>query len=335
MRKIISLKKIDEIQLIEGADKIVTAKIGGWTAVVKKDEFHQGDTVVYFEVDSVLPVEVPQFAFLSSRGVKTVVNEKNEEVQGHVLKTMKLRGVVSQGLVLPVEDFGISKDSSQETIDEFFKNLGVFKYEPPLPNDGDVMGPFPSNARKTDSERVQNLTDEFLQSLNKNDWYASEKVDGTSSTFTVIDGELVVASRNWRVAYDKSIQGEIAKQFNLAEIMPEGSVIQGEIFGEGIQKNPLKVQGTHLLVFSASSPVHSEEFDAFVKEHSVPVLDMILPDTVDEAVQQVYKMKSTVNPQVQAEGVVWWNRKGETYAEIGDRANFKAINNYYLMKHDG
>lgn len=335
MRKIVSLKKIDEILPIDGADKIVSAKIGGWTAVVKKDEFNQGDTVLYFEVDTVLPVNVPQFEFLASRSVKTVVNNQNEEIQGHVLKTMKLRGVVSQGLVLSVEDFGISVDSSQNEIDEFFATLGVFKYEPPLPSGGDVMGPFPINARKTDSERVQNLTDEFLQSLNKDEWYASEKVDGMSSTFTMIDGELVVASRNWQVAYDGSVQGEIAKRLNLAEIMPEGSIIQGEIFGEGIQKNPLKMQGTHLLVFNSSSPVQSDAFDKFVEEHSVPVLDMVLPDSVDEAVQQVYKMKSSVNPVVQAEGVVWWNRNGETYEEVGDRANFKAINNYYLMKHDG
>lgn len=335
MRNIVTLKKIDQISPIENADRIVTAKIGGWNIIVKKDEFTIGETVVYFEVDTALPVDVEQFEFLSGRGVKTVVNPDNVEVQAHVLKTMKMRGVISQGLVLALSDFGLSENATQDEVNETFKNLGVFKYEPPLPLGGGVVGPFPTQARKTDSERVQNLTDVFLQGLNKDEWYASEKIDGTSSTFVKRDGKLVVASRNWEVSPTDSAQAKIADKLGMFDLMPEGSVIQGEIFGEGVNKNPLKIQGTRLMVFNASSPVQSDEFDNFINEHSVPVLDMVLPDTVDEAVEQVFKMKSIVNPSVYAEGVVWWNRNGETFNELGDRPNFKAINNHYLMKHDG
>lgn len=248
---------------------------------------------------------------------------------------MKLRGVVSQGLILPISDFGLTENSTQEEVDTVFAELGVFKYEPPLPAGGDQTGSFPAEARKTDSERVQNLTDEFLQSLNPDDWYASEKIDGISSTFVKRDGKIVVASRNWTVNPETSLQGKIAERLKLNEIMPEGSVIQGEIFGEGIQKNPLKISGTRLMVFSSYSPIENEEFDQFVKEYSVPLLDFVLPQTVDEAVGQVNKMKSSVNSQVQAEGVVWWNRNGETFDELDGRSNFKAINNAFLMKHGG
>lgn len=336
MRKIVSLKKIDKIVPIENADAIETAKLGGWNAVVKKGEYQAGDTVIYCEVDTFLPTNVEEFSFLATRGTKTRINPlTQQEVEGHVLKTMKLRGVVSQGLILPVSDFGLTESSTQEEIDEKFKNLGVFKYEPALPVGGGQIGSFPAEARKTDSERVQNLTDEFLQSLNADDWYASEKIDGTSSTFVKRDGKVVVASRNWTVDPETSLQGKIAERLNLSEIMPEGSVVQGEIFGEGIQQNPLKISGTRLMVFSSYSPVDEEEFDQFVKEHSVPVLDFVLPQTVDEAIEQVNKMKSSVNPKVQAEGVVWWNRNGETFDELDDRSNFKAINNAFLMKHGG
>lgn len=335
MRKIVTIKKIDEIRPIDGADKIVAAKIGGWTAVVKKEDFNQFDKVLYFEVDTFLPVNVPEFAFLESRGTKKLVGEDGVETVGHVLKTMKLRGVMSQGLVLPVADFGLDEDSSQEEVDEVFTNLGVFKYEAPVPGGGNMVGKFPGEARKTDSERVQNLSDEFLKNLNKSDWYGSEKLDGVSSTFVKRDGKLHVASRNWEVKLEGSIQGRLAKELGLEELMPEGSVIQGEIFGEGVNKNPLKVQGTKLMVFSSNSPIQSEKFDKFVENHSVPVLDLELPDTIDEAVEQVYKMKSTVNPSVYAEGVVWWNSNGEVFDELGDRSNFKAINNHYLIKHGG
>ena len=336
MRKIVSLKKIDKIVPIENADAIETAKLGGWNSVIKKGEYQAGDTVIYCEVDTFLPTSVEEFSFLANRGTKVRVSPlTNQEVEGHTLKTMKLRGVVSQGLILPISDFGLTENSTQEEVDTVFAKLGVFKYEPPLPAGGGQIGSFPAEARKTDSERVQNLTDEFLQSLNPDDWYASEKIDGTSSTFVKRDGRVLVASRNWTVDPETSLQGKIAERLKLNEIMPEGSVIQGEIFGEGIQKNPLKISGTRLMVFSSYSPVENEEFDQFVKEHSVPLLDFVLPQTVDEAVEQVNKMKSSVNPRVQAEGVVWWNRNGETFDELDDRSNFKAINNAFLMKHGG
>lgn len=336
MRKIVSLKKIDRIVPIENADAIETAKLGGWNSVVKKGEYQAGDTVIYCEVDTFLPTSVEEFSFLAPRGTKTRINpDTNQEVEGHTLKTMKLRGVVSQGLILPISDFGLTEDSTQEQVDEVFKKLGVFKYEPPLPAGGAQIGSFPTEARKTDSERVQNLTDEFLQSLNADDWYASEKIDGTSSTFVKRDGKVVVASRNWTVDPETSLQGKMAQQLNLSEIMPEGAVIQGEVFGEGIQQNPLKISGTRLMVFSAHSPVDDEQFNKFVKENSVPVLDWTLPQTVEEAIEQVNKMKSTVNPQVQAEGVVWWNRNGDVFDELDGRSNFKAINNAFLMKHGG
>ena len=60
--------------------------------------------------------------------------------------------------------------------------------------------------------------------------------------------------------------------------------------------------------------------------------DLVLPSTVDQAVEQVDGLKSLVNPDVQAEGVVWWNRNDVIYPELGDRSNFKAINNKFLLK---
>lgn len=151
----------------------------GGILLSKKGEYNAGETVIYCEVDTFLPTSVEKFSFLAPRGTKTRINpDTNQEVEGHTLKTMKLRGVVSQGLILPISDFGLTEDSTQEQVDEVFKKLGVFKYEPPLPAGGAQIGSFPAEARKTDSERVQNLTDEFLQSLNADDWFASEKIDG-------------------------------------------------------------------------------------------------------------------------------------------------------------
>lgn len=332
MRKMMSIKKIDSIDPIENADAIEVATIGGWKSVVKKGEFKAGQPVLYFEIDAFLPADVPEFAFLSAKSSKDVTSPNGQTVRGHVLRTMKLRGVFSQGLILPL-GFGLNADSTQSEVDAVAERLGVFKFEPPIPMGGQMVAPFPHGVRKTDSERVQNLSDEFLASLDRNEWFATEKVDGTSSTFLKRQGEIVVAGRNWTLHPTESMQAKMADRLGLAEVMPEGAIIQGEIVGEGIQGNKLKIQGNRLLVFSASSPVADEAFDAFVEKHSVPHLDLVLPETVEQAVEQVNGMTSTINPKVQAEGVVWWNREGKEFAETGDRANFKAINNKFLAKH--
>lgn len=332
MRKLVQIKTIDRIDPIEKADSLETAVIGGWKAVIRKGEFTAGESILYFEVDSVLPNTVPEFQFLMARSEKTVVNEKNQNVTGHILKTVRLRGQISQGLILPL-GFGLNENSSQDEVDEVFNELGVFKYEPVNSDPKLQVGVFPTGlARKTDSERVQNLTNEFLESLDPSEWIATEKVDGTSSTFIKIDGELRIAGRNWElnIAGDH-LHARIARELDLAEIMPEGSVLQGEIFGEGIQKNPLKMDGVKFAIFSSSSLGPDEKFDKFVEDNSVPRRDFTLPKTIDEAVEQVYGMKSLLNPKAQSEGVVWWNVNNTEYEELGHRPNFKAINNKFLI----
>ena len=345
IRKLITIRKIENIVPIEGADAIETAVLGGWRVVIaKRDGFKVGDHVVYLEIDSFLPEGHPAWQFLVEKSARNAVSPDGKDVRGHVLRTVKLRGQVSQGLILRAEDFGLNENSTQEEINETFAALGVFKWEPALPvGSADTVGAFPSFIKKTDSERVQNIGDEFLASLDPTEWIAEEKIDGTSSTFWKIDGVLHAAGRNWELSLEgEGTHAQIARQYNLSEVLPEGSFIQGEIYGEGIQKNPLKIQGRRLAVFSSGRITYgpavawTEEetavFDKFCTENSAPIVNLTFPRTVDEAIQQVDGLKSLVNPQAQAEGVVWWNIKGRLFSETGDRGNFKAINNVFLAK---
>ena len=342
-RKLVQIKTIDRIEPIIKADQLEVAVVGGWKVVVRKDEFKAGDTVIYIEIDAALPVAVPEFSFLESRSKKTVISPKNEEVAVHILRTVKLRGQVSQGLILPI-GFGLTTESTADEVSDTFENLGVFKWEPPLPLGGsESIAAFPTKlARKTDSERVQNLTDEFLQSLNADDWVATEKIDGTSATFWKIDGKLHVAGRNWELSIDGGhAHAQIAKKYRLDEIIPENGCIQGEIFGEGIQGNPLKVQGVKLALFSYGyvTPTAGDEktnaFERWVKDNLTPRMPFTLPDTVEAAVEQVNGLRSLVNPNAIAEGVVWWNKNGGSFDELGGRPNFKSINAEFLLKHGG
>lgn len=339
IRKLVTLKTISAIDPIEGADAIEVATVGGWKIVVaKRDQFAPGDKVVYIEIDAFLPQGNPAWDFLVEKSSRKALNPQGVEVTGHVLRTVKLRGQVSQGLILKPTQFGLTGDESQETVNETFAGLGVFKWEPPLPAGGsEIVGSFPGFITKTDSERVQNLTDEFLQGLDASEWFASEKIDGTSSTFWKIDGVLHGAGRNWELSLEgDGIHAQIARAYKLDEIIPEGWFIQGEIFGEGIQKNPLRLRGRRLAVFSASAIQEGTptplEFLQWVDENGAPRVNLELPRTVAEAVAQVDGLKSLITPDAQAEGVVWWNANGTHFDETGGRPNFKAINNVFLAK---
>jgi RNA ligase (TIGR02306 family) len=93
MRKLASVRKIDEIRPIEGADAIEAAVVGGWVVVAKKSEFTAGDLAVYLEIDSFVPTELAPFLTKPGHFPKEF-----NGVKGERLRTVKLRGQVSQGL---------------------------------------------------------------------------------------------------------------------------------------------------------------------------------------------------------------------------------------------
>ncbi len=137
-RKLVSIQRVEEISPIAGADLIVEARIMGWRVVVKKGELAAGDPCVFFEIDSVLPDGPAWAEFMRPRGFR--------------LKTAKLRGVLSQGLALPVTILGGEVPPVGTDVRE---RLGVVKYEPVLPDDREVAGPFPASVPKTDEIRLQ------------------------------------------------------------------------------------------------------------------------------------------------------------------------------------
>jgi hypothetical protein len=95
-RKLATVRKIDEIRPIAGADAIEAAVVGGWTVVVKRGEYTAGDLAVYLEIDSWVPTELA--SFLSKGGEPREFNG----VRGERLRSIKLKGQISQGLLLPM-----------------------------------------------------------------------------------------------------------------------------------------------------------------------------------------------------------------------------------------
>jgi RNA ligase (TIGR02306 family) len=192
-RKMATIRRIDNIEPIEGADKIHTVVIGGWKVVAQKEMNYQvGDLVVYCEIDSWMPHAIAPF--LTEAGKEPKVYEG---VQGQRLRTKKLRGVISQGLLLPIsilDDLVVSE--LQEGLDVSLP-LGIMKWEPPAefqaPNS---KGNFPSFIPKTDQERIQNIR-KFEQYRNPEIMFeVTEKLDGSSMTVFVNADNDGVCSRN-------------------------------------------------------------------------------------------------------------------------------------------
>lgn len=164
-RKLATIRKVADVEPIPGADSIECLTVDGWKLVSGKDNFKVGDLCIYFEVDSFLPVR-EEFEFLRKNGFKSTKNLGD----GFRLKTIKLRGQVSQGLALPLADF-FSEDKKgwyylNDSLEPIYieegsdvtEYLGVKKYEKPIPANmmGRAKGNFPSFIHKTDQERLQN-----------------------------------------------------------------------------------------------------------------------------------------------------------------------------------
>jgi RNA ligase (TIGR02306 family) len=330
-RKLASIRTITDIQPIPDADSIEVVSIGGWKVVSKKGEYKVGDMCVYCEIDSFLPI-LPQYEFLR----KTSYKKMTDGTEGFRLKTIKLRGQVSQGLVLPIDVLPGGRtlfDGMDVT-----NVLGITKYEPPIPSNlsGQIKGHFPSFIQKTDEERVQNLA--YVYPFNRPlRFYVTEKLDGSSATFYFKDGVFGVCSRNLELLETPdNTFWKVARQLKIEESLRElgqNMCIQGELIGEGIQGNPYKIKGQTVKFFNAFNideyrKLSFTEFSNLMNKlnlETVPVLDenFNLPETIDELLLFA-EGKSLLNPNTDREGLVIRSQ------DIS--ISFKAISNKFLLK---
>ena len=166
LRKLVTMRMIHELIPIPGADVIELARVEGWQVIVRKGEYKAGDYCLYFEIDSFLPESDSRYSLLMKASTRTF-----EGVKGHKLRTIKLRGQLSQGFVLPLELFPELalpvKDEERKALrkQDFAEQLGIKKFEAPIPAqlNGAFKGDFPSFIRKTDQERCQNLIEEIFE----------------------------------------------------------------------------------------------------------------------------------------------------------------------------
>jgi RNA ligase (TIGR02306 family) len=338
MRKMATIRRIDELNPIEGADKIEVATVGGWKVVCQKGLYVVGDLVVYCEIDSFIPTTIAPFLTKDGHYPKTY-----EGVEGERLRTIKLRGQISQGLLLPLSGFDAYFEGAGYTLfnegDDVSSFLGIVKYEPPMSAQlaGVARGNFPSQIPKTDQERCQNLKREISQAGDTT-FEVTEKLDGSSMTVYLIDGVFGVCSRNldlkesegntfWKVARELDLETKMRS-------MGDNFAIQGELIGEGIQKNIYEIKGHKFMVFDiydilVGDYMTPDKVRAICKVQNLNHCPVILPNgsvnhTIDELLE-LAEGKSELNVKTEREGLV--------FKAVNGSFTFKAISNKFLLKH--
>lgn len=352
MRKLASIQIVNQVDPIVGADAIERARILGWWVVVKKGEVRPGDKVVYCEIDSLLPVR-PEFEFLRTACYKPEVRDNLNALvrpEGFRIKTVKMRGQVSQGICFPLSL--LPADATTEEGTDVTELLGIHKYEPPLPVHllGRKKGHLPHFLPKTDEVRVQVIAPHLERHRGKT-FYLTEKLDGTSFSAFLNQDEFGVCGRNyWLDENDPTCAlVRMAKELALGEKLRAirstqgfNVAVQGELIGPSIQGNKYALRAHQLRIFNVldidrARMIDHAEMLTLLTEYglaSVPQLGtLVLDHTVDELVQMSIGT-SVLNPKVQREGLVLRPLSEEKDDEFGTRLSFKVINPSFLLKYD-
>lgn len=402
-RELAYVVEIDEIRPIENYDRVEHARVGGWWVIVKKDQFKIGDLAIYIEVDAKVP-ETEPFLFLAKRHFR--------------VKTLKMCGVISQGLLMHPEDFGwkyaIAADGGQIidwgknvkdpipylTKGDFLTEALKIVYYEPEDNKRKGKGPdkyakmaqrrpdifkkkwarwmmkrewgkkvmfkffgkkkdtrtWPIWVKKTDEERCQNMP--WLFPGDGRTWIATEKIDGTSTTFTIKRGkkknDFYVCSRNVvfdkpekECFYDTNVYLEMAEKYNIEEIMNymleihknvAFITIQGETYGEGIQKRDYGLKEHKFMAFNLifgysagdTERCNPKEMTKILNCYGIPTVPIVdyefkIPKTCDELLK-IAEGESAIDGGM---------REGLVFRSLDGAASFKAVSNPFLLKYHG
>ena len=396
IRELAYVVAVDAVEPIAGRDRVECARVGGWTCMVPKGAFKAGDLGIYFEIDSQVPLDNPIFEFcakykghIKTQKFKTpdgqfwsqgllmapadfgwsfsdgkIYTEKGEVFEDGTFLTQRLNVTYYEeednkrkAKVNPDAKVNAALGRHPRIAKKFGKFIKKNKVARAIflfffGRKKDVKS-WPSWVVKTDEERVQNMP-WILNS--KEPWIVTEKIDGTSTTFTMKRGkfgkyEFYVCSRNVvfdkpdkSCYYDTNVYLEMAEKYDVENVLKkildenkdfEWVTLQGETYGEGIQKRDYSLLGHDFVGFnfitSKDGRWNSKQAAAFVGQYGipwVPILDnnFILPDTVEELLA-IATDRSVVDGDMR-EGIVLRSQDGSQ--------SFKAVSNEFLMKyHNG
>lgn len=334
--KLASIEIIKNIREHPNADTLEIAEVLGWQTIVKKGIHKENDKVIFITIDSV----VPRYHWTDF-----LADKKNPDKQIRI-KNIKLRGEYSSGIVIPLSEFPPQFTETTVVGENLTELLGVTKYIKELPANlsGENKGEFPTDiASKTDEDNGLNDPELVNQVLFfDKELTITQKVDGSSITLVVENGELTeVCSRNLsKKETDNSTFWKCARKLKI----PSGwsGVIQGEMAGNGIQKNPLKLEDIRIFVFQINQDgkyMSYDEMEQFCKNELncdvVPLLKKISVDnTIKMLLNPLQKLQEFADKQkyssgLDAEGIVVRPSSYPRFKGSRRPMGFKLINRNY------
>ena len=388
-RELAYVVAIDEIRPIEGYDRVEYARVGGWWVIVRKDQFKVGDLAIYIEVDSKVPEKEP-FMFLDKRNFKVKTLKMCKVISQGLLMSPEDFGWKNEELEVGeflTEKLGITY---ADAADNKRKANSVDKYKLMAQRNGKLFSkqPFrwlmrrtwgkkllfiffgkkkdkkngwPAWVAKTDEERCQNMP--WLFPGADEEWIATEKIDGTSTTFTMKGfgrkREFFICSRN--VVFDKpdkncfystNVYAEMADKYkiedNLSLLLDHDCylgnecinnnivfvTLQGETYGEGIQKRDYGLNEHRFMAFNLIIGYEDGSVKRFNPREMTEILtafDIPCVPIVDEH----FKIPETCDDLLALAGgpskVDGGMREGLVFRSYDGTKSFKAVDNNFLL----
>lgn len=346
MRKLASIQRVLQIEPIEGADRIELAKVLGWQCVVNKGQFKPMDLAVYFEIDSFLPIR-DEFEFMRASSYR----KTDIMGEGFRLKTMRFRGQISEGLLLPISQFP-ELHADVELGTDVTEILGIRKWEieEKVTTGGTVIGNLPIDVPHTDETRVQ-AEPELIGEFAGLDYYITTKMDGSSHSVSLDEEGFHVTGHNYEYKDDgkcafydlvkrEDIENKLRKYYeeNGLHLL----TIQGELCAPGIQQNRLKLARPEWYVFTIRLDgkrvglKKMQEVCETLGLQMVPVeeLGTDLPSKYPTVEALLERADGEYPKGGKKEGIVIRPTEPAFCERISAALSMKVVNNKYLLKNE-
>jgi len=354
--------KIEKIEIHPNADRLEIVQVKDWNCVVSKNSFSEGDLCLYFPIDSILPEELEKKIFGENSKIK---------LDKHRVRTIKLRGIISQGLVVKPEEVGICAKEGQDLTTK----LGITKYEPPeeLPSAYGTCNKIKkryinSNFHKyTDISNIKNYPRVFEDG---EEVYISEKLHGTSFRAGWVKNEtntlwkkikklfgllepytFIFGSRNVQLSYrnknkyfyDNNVYAKMAEKYDLKNKLKMGEVVYGEIVGDGIQHGygygcrPNETDFYAYDLMMDDKWVNSTNFRINCGARGIPIVPFLYIGPYSKEIVDIYTVgasKLCPTGQPIREGCIVKSLEEKVNLFIG-RKVLKSINPEYLLLKNG
>lgn len=354
------VQSVEPAPPLDNLEKIVLEGIL-WKPLASKGSMKPGDEVIYFEVDSFLPI-IDVYNHLEKYSRTKIVSEISDKVyHGYRIKNAKLRGVPLQGLVMQVEDVAKGYDTNVANIllncepgSVLTDVMGVQHYdelklrERPPRGAHEIVGAFPTHlVPKTDLERIENIPEYFTDGSSSREFYVEEKADGMSVTVVWVPGPdplFMVCSRNNALRVDPPENGgeSWSPGFVVETVLRTGVrenlvkvdrpiAIQGELVGPKIQKNRGEYNDLRFLVFD----VYDIEKGVYINKETITdlleldVVPRVFTGPVTPSEEQCLKdysaMKNFIEERKSSRGLTLEGMVFKS-ADDGNPMRFKVLN---------